>query len=87
MVERPLKVRYVIGSQSLMVDPLSYFSFQLVLHNWCNKNCGMDYPNLWNGAYKIFFAVNLGKNRQWSGGSEFSLVIRVVIHISNTVYL
>ena len=26
-----------------MVDPLSYFSFQLVLHDWCNKDrvCGM----------------------------------------------
>ena len=24
-----------------MVDPLSYFSFQLMLHNWCNKGCGI----------------------------------------------
>ena len=23
-------------SQSLIVDPLSYFSFQLVLRDWCN---------------------------------------------------
>ena len=27
-----------------MVDPLSYFLFQLVLHNWCNKGHGMYYP-------------------------------------------
>ena len=27
-----------------MVDPLSYFSFQLVLHDWCNKDRGMCYP-------------------------------------------
>ena len=27
-----------------MVDQLSYFSFQPVLHNWCNKGCGMCYP-------------------------------------------
>ena len=27
-----------------MVDPLSYFSFQPVLYNWCNKGCGMFYP-------------------------------------------
>ena len=27
-----------------MVDPLSYFSFQPVLHDWCNKGCGMSYP-------------------------------------------
>ena len=27
-----------------MVDPLSYFSFQPVLHDWCNKGNGMCYP-------------------------------------------
>ena len=27
-----------------MVDPLSYFSFQPALHDWCNKGCGMCYP-------------------------------------------
>ena len=27
-----------------MVDPLNYFSFQLVLHDWYNKGCGMCYP-------------------------------------------
>ena len=27
-----------------MVDPLSYFSFQSMLHDWCNKGCGMCYP-------------------------------------------
>ena len=26
------------------VDPLSYFSFQPVLHDWCNKDHGMYYP-------------------------------------------
>ena len=26
-----------------MVDPLSYFSFQPVLHDWCNKCRGMCY--------------------------------------------
>ena len=26
------------------VDPLSYFSFQPVLHDWCNKGRGMSYP-------------------------------------------
>ena len=25
-------------------DPLSYFPFQPVLHDWCNKGCGMCYP-------------------------------------------
>ena len=27
-----------------MVDPLSYFSFKPVLHDWCNKGRGMYYP-------------------------------------------
>ena len=27
-----------------VVDPLSYFSFQPVLHDWCNKGCGMYSP-------------------------------------------
>ena len=26
------------------VNPLSYFSFQPVLHDWCNKGSGMCYP-------------------------------------------
>ena len=26
------------------MDPLSYFSFQAVLHDWCNRGCGMCYP-------------------------------------------
>ena len=27
-----------------MVDPLSYFSFQPVLNDWCNKGHGICYP-------------------------------------------
>ena len=27
-----------------MVDPLSYFSFQPMLHDWCNKGRDMCYP-------------------------------------------
>ena len=27
-----------------MMDPLSYFSFQPFLHDWCNKGCGNCYP-------------------------------------------
>ena len=29
---------------NLMIDPLSCFSFQPVLHDWCNKGRGMCYP-------------------------------------------
>ena len=34
-------VRWVVGSILHGVDPLSYFSFQSVHHDWCNK--GMWY--------------------------------------------
>ena len=32
------------ADRSLMVDPLSYFSFHPVLHNWSNKDRGMCNP-------------------------------------------
>ena len=28
----------------LYLEFLSYFAFQPVLHDWCNKGCGMCYP-------------------------------------------
>ena len=37
-------VRLVVRSIIHGVDPLSYFSFQPVLHDWCNKGHGMYYP-------------------------------------------
>ena len=40
------------------VDPLSCFSFQPVLHDWCNKGRGMCYPVCGGGAYKITLAAN-----------------------------
>ena len=42
-VERSLMVRWVVGSILHGVNPLSYFSFQPVLHDWCNKGRGMRY--------------------------------------------
>ena len=35
-VERSIMVRWVVGSILHGVDPLSYFSFLPVLHDWCN---------------------------------------------------
>ena len=32
------------SDRSFMVDPLGYFSFHPVLHDWCNKGRGMCYP-------------------------------------------
>ena len=37
-------MKYSISHRSFMVDPLSYFSFQPVLHDWFNKGRGMCYP-------------------------------------------
>ena len=42
-VERSLMVRWVVGLMFHGVNPLSYFSFQPVLHDWCNKGRGMCY--------------------------------------------
>ena len=42
--KRSLMVRWIVGSIRHGVDPLSYFSFQPVLHDWCNKGRGMCYP-------------------------------------------
>ena len=33
-----------LSAQSLRSYPLSYFSFQPVLHDWCNKGRGTCYP-------------------------------------------
>ena len=43
-VERSLMVQWVVGSILHGVDLLSYFSFQPVLHDWCNKGRYMCYP-------------------------------------------
>ena len=43
-IVQSLMVRWVVGSILHGVDPLSYFSFQPVLHDWCNKGRGMCYP-------------------------------------------
>ena len=39
----PAMVRWVVGL-ILHGGPISYFSFQPVLHDWCNKGRGMCYP-------------------------------------------
>ena len=51
-------VRWVVGSILHGVDPLSYFSFQPVLHDWCNKGRGVCYPVCGGGAYKRTLAAN-----------------------------
>ena len=79
-VERSLMVRWVVGSILHGVDPLSYFSFHPVLHDWCNKGCGMCYPVC--GMVHIKEPLLLiGKSSLCGGGgfpfslSEWSLTI------------
>ena len=40
-------IKYTFGTLLIVKHgeaPLSYFSLQPVLHDWCNKGCGMSYP-------------------------------------------
>ena len=55
-----------------MVDPLSYFSFQPVLHDWCNKGHGMCYPVCGMVHIKEPLLLN-GKSSICSGGNGFPL--------------
>ena len=68
-VERSLMVRWVVGSILHGVDPLSYFSFQPVLHDWCNKGRGMCYPVC--GMVHIKEPLLLIGNSILCGGSGF----------------
>ena len=55
-----------------MVNPLSYFLFQPVLYNWCNKSCGMCCAVC--GMVHIKDSLLLiGKCSSCSGGSRFPL--------------
>ena len=62
-----------------MVDLLSYFSFQQVFYNWCNKCCGMYC--LVRGMVHIKETLLLiRKSSQSSGGSRFTFIILVVLY-------
>ena len=68
-VERSLIVRWVVGSIFHGVDPLSYFSFQPVHHDWCNKVRGMCYPVC--GMVHIKKTLLLIDKSSLCGGSGF----------------
>ena len=69
--KRSLMVRWVVGSILHGVDPLSYFSFQPVLHDWCNKGRGMCYPVC--GMVHIKEPLLLIGKSSLCGGSGFPL--------------
>ena len=58
-----------------MVDPLSYFSFQLVLHDWCTKGRGMCYP-VYGMMHIKEPLLPIGKSSP-CGGSGFPLLLSV----------
>ena len=66
-------VRWVVESILHGVDPLSYFLFQPVLYDWCNKGRGMYYPVC--GMMHINEHLLLIGKSSLCGGSGFSLVI------------
>ena len=74
-VERSLMVRWVVGSILHWVEPLSYFSFQTVLHDLCNKGRGMCYPVC--GMVHIKEPLLLIGKSSPCGGSGFPLSLSV----------
>ena len=72
-VERSLMVRWIVGSILHGVDPLSYLSFQPVLHNLCNKGRGMCYPVC--GMVHIKEPLLLIDKSSLCGDSGFSLLL------------
>ena len=62
-----------LSDQSFMVDPLTYFSFQPVLHDWCNNGIGRYYTVC--GMIHIKEPLLLiGKSSPY-GGSGFPLTL------------
>ena len=49
------------SDRSFMVDPLSYFSFQPVFHDWCNKGRVMCYP-VYEMVHIKYFLLLIGKS-------------------------
>ena len=69
-------VRCAIGSILHGVDPLSYFSFKPVLHDWCNKGRGMCNPVC--GIVHIKEPLLLIEKSSTCGGSRFPLSLFVL---------
>ena len=63
------KIAQSVYHEGFMVDPLSYFPFQPVLHDWCNKGCGMSYPVC--GIVRIKYPLLLIGKSSLCGGSGF----------------
>ena len=66
-------VRWVVGLILHGVNPLSYFSFQPVFHDWCNKDRCMCYPVC--GMMHIKDPLLLIGKSSLCGGSGFPLLL------------
>ena len=55
-----------------MVDPLGYFSFQPVIHDWRNKDCGMC-CSVWGMVDLKDHLLLIEKSRPCNGSSGFPL--------------
>ena len=72
------------------MNPLSYFSFHPVLHDWCNKGCGMCYSVC--GMVHIKEPLLLIEKSSPCGGSGFPISLSewsftTCLLILNTFYL
>ena len=68
------------SDRSFMVNPISYFLFQLVFHDRSNKGRGMYYPIC--GMVRIKDPLLLiGKTSPYSGGGGFPLSLLEVSFI------
>ena len=77
-VERSFMERWVVGSILHGVDQLSYFSFQPVLHDWCNKGRGMCYRVC--GIVHIKEPLLLIDKSSLGGGSGFLSLCVFLLH-------
>ena len=67
---------FAYSAMDRWIDPsLSYFLFQPVLHNWCNKGCDMYYPVC--GMMHIKEPLLLIGKSSLCGGSRFPLLLSV----------
>ena len=70
-----LNVLCILASEFL-ISQLNYFLFQPVLHDWCNKGCGMCYPVC--GMVHIKEPMLLIDKSRLYGGSGFPFSLSYV---------
>ena len=74
----------VLGSHLILHSgPIEGFSFQSVLHEWCNNGHGMCYP-VFEMVHVKEPLLLIKKNNPCSGGSRFSDYV-VLYHMSDAI--